>query len=252
MREVLSVRFLAAIAALVGIAGVLWLAVPDHSNSLVPTSSGVTERRIDLLSLVFQTTAQEGWGVEDGVTTKQMELIIDSRRMRIPAGTPAEVTCPNMNLYAQCAVAADLLGDSVVWFALVPAQPRKTIQLPALVELRASNEVLLANGWVLHRASVVSRQCSTETESLQDFFDKFGNRSSSVFNFDSQQIIGVVCRGEAAVEDTLPEDTLPEGTLPEGTGPVDDSVPDDTITEIPDVFSSTPGATDETSPEGVG
>lgn len=254
MREILSARFVAAIAALVGLGGIVWLALPDHSNSLVPVSSGLTERRIDFLSLVFQTTAQEGWGVEDGVTTKQMELIIDSRRMRIPPGTPADVTCPNMNLYAQCAVAADMLGDAVVWFALVPALPRKTLQLPALVELRKNNEVLLANGWVLKRSSVIDRQCSTETESLQDFFDKFGNRASSVFNFDKQQVVRVVCRGEAAVDDTVPEETVPVGTEPVDGSIPDDTIPNDSVVDIPAVFDTGPAstATVDTSPEGVG
>lgn len=207
-------RFVATLGALAALAGLIWLAVPDHTNTLVPVASGVNERRVDLLNLVFKTTAQQGFAVQNGRTTKQMELILDSsRRMRIPPGTPAVVTCPKMGELAQCAVAADLLGESVVWFALVPALNRPTIVLPPIAEMRKNNEVLLANGWLIKRSAVIDRACDTETDSLTDFFNRFGNRHSTTFSYTRQQITRVTCTGAAAPDTTEPAATV-AGTVP--------------------------------------
>ncbi len=241
-------RFVAAIAALLGLTAVVWWAVPDHSNTLVPTSSGLTERRIDFLYSVFKTTAAQGFAVKDGVTTKKMELIIDStRRMRIPEGTPAEVTCPKMGELFQCAVAAQLLGDSVLWFALVPAPPRQSLALPPIVELRKNNEVLLANGWVVKRASTVDRVCRFDTDSLADFLARFGARSTATFSYERQQVVRVTCAGDAAPPDTEPLESVPGATAPPDTsngGETNDTTADFGTFVPPgsaDVTATTPG-----------
>lgn len=248
MREVLSIRFAATIAALLGLAGFVWLVVPDHSSTIVPTSSGRTERHIDFISLVFATTAQQGFAINDGKTTKKMELVLDgTRRIRIPEGTPGEVTCPKMGEFAQCAVAADLLGDSVLWFALVPAPPRQSLPLPPIVEMRKNNEVLLANGWLVQRASVVDRVCRIDTDSLADFLARFGDRSTSTFSYERQQIVRVSCAGDAAEPDTVPSETTPGSTPDGGSVPNDgtDTLPPGSIvagTGVPDVIEVGPTA----------
>ena len=55
--------------------------------------------------------------------------------MRIAPGTPGESTCLNLWTPNQCGVLADVLGDAVVWFALVPQAPRQTAELPPIVDL---------------------------------------------------------------------------------------------------------------------
>ncbi|MEI2705221.1 MAG: hypothetical protein V9E89_08125 [Ilumatobacteraceae bacterium] len=248
MREVLSIRFAATIAALVGLAAFVWFIVPDHSTTLVPTSSGLKERRIDFVSLVFSTTAQQGFAIKDGKTTKKMELVLDStRRIRIPEGTPGEVTCPKMGEFAQCAVAADLLGESVLWFALVPAPPRQSLPLPPVVEVRKNNDVLLANGWVVKRSSTVDRVCRFDTDSLDDFLTRFGDRSTSTFSYDRQQIVRVTCAGDAADVSTVPTEDTVSGSTPPGADTLPnegtDTLPPGSVvvgTGVPDIIEVTP------------
>ena len=68
--------------------------------------------------------------------------------MRIVPGTPGEVNCPALDEVAKCAVVADLLGDGVVWFAIVPLATSQTVALPAIVSLD-DGFATLTNGWQL-------------------------------------------------------------------------------------------------------
>lgn len=214
----------AAVVALLALAGLLWLAVPSHETTLgVIPSAGAAEHRIDLLALVYKTTAEHDFEIKDGVTTKTMELLLDrSRRVRIAPGTSGEVSCPKMGELLQCAVAADLLGDAVVWFSLIAAPARTTLTLPAIVELRRNNDVLLANGWELKRSSTVIRDCGDDqaTLTLKEIVDRYGAKASSTFNYLTQQVVKVTCPNVPITEDSSPESTE-----------VDDSTPDGTIAE---------------------
>ena len=220
MRELLSFRFFAVIALLAAMAGLLWLAGPRNNQGFDVRSSGLVERTIDVIAPVFKTTAAEGFAVRDGKTTTDMELILDAtRRIAIPAGTAGQVTCQELRQLAKCAVAADLLGDGVVWFALIPAENRPTVGLPGIIDLRRDNVVLLSNGWLVRRASVVTRNCeNTETRSLTDFITKFGSQATSSFNYQQQRITRVTCSGSPIPQDTVPPDSVLD-SVPEGTGP---------------------------------
>jgi hypothetical protein len=113
--------------------------------------------------------------------------------MIVKAGTPGEVSCPGLTGLAQCTVAADLLGDAVLWFSIVPGTPGSTVQLPAVVELLPGGWVRLADGWVLRHAAKVDRSCPEATASLVDFIDTFGSEATSTFNFDRQELVKVTC-----------------------------------------------------------
>jgi hypothetical protein len=90
-------------------------------------------------------------------------------------------------------VAADMLGDAVLWFSLFPADLRNTINLPAIRELRDQNQVLLANGWVVRRADLVARNCDEDTTSLSDFVRTFGDDAISAWGVPDQRVIRVTC-----------------------------------------------------------
>jgi len=231
MRALLSLRFVATIAALVGLTVLAWLAVGREGTtaSLLGPARGSQERTVNLLSRVFKTTAGPGFQVAKGRTTAPMVLILDAtRRMEIAADTPAEITCGKMGEIGQCAVAAQLLGDAVVWFALVPALPRNTLVLPGIKELRADNVVLLYNGWLVKRSAIVERICDTETDSLGEFMDTFGDQASATYNFDTNQISRVTCPKATKPTSTDPSTTVPS---PETTVPPVDIIPSDSVEE---------------------
>ena len=91
------------------------------------------------------------------------------------------------------AVAADLLGDAVLWFSIVPGGPDATIELPAVAELVSGGWVRLSNDWVLRHAPKVERSCSADTTSLTDFINTFGDRARSTFDYETQRIVKVTC-----------------------------------------------------------
>jgi hypothetical protein len=152
------------------------------------------ERNIDLIAMVFAAQADPGFDIVDGRTTADMQIRIDGFRfMNIKAGTPGENRCATLDQLATCTVAADLLGESVLWFSIVPLGPRNTVVLPAVSELLEGSRLRLANGWVVQRADVVKRVCDEDTASLTDFIRRFGDDATSTFSLDEQQLVSVSC-----------------------------------------------------------
>jgi hypothetical protein len=197
VRQFFTVRFWLAVAAVVGLAALLWAVLPRSSSSVVgSTDEGdeLVERDIDLIEPIFAVTGSVPFAMQDGVTDGNLELIIDgTRSLRIPPGTPGEITCEDFQELGTCAVAADMLGDAVLWFSLFPADLRNTINLPAIRELRDQNQVLLANGWVVRRADLVARNCDEDTTSLSDFVRTFGDDAISAWGVPDQRVIRVTC-----------------------------------------------------------
>jgi hypothetical protein len=197
VRQFFSVRFwltLTALVALVGLAVVV-RALGPATSSVSAQSEG---RRIDLVQWIFQATAAPGFAVEKGVTTADLSLQLDgARTMVVKAGTPGEVKCDDLLLPGRCTVAADLLGDAVLWFSIVPGSPDATIELPAVTELVGGGWARLSNDWVVRHAPRVERSCGADTSSLTDFINTFGDRARSTFNFETQRIEKVTCPKDA-------------------------------------------------------
>ena len=110
MRQVLSWRFIAAIAAIL----ILLVVVNAMFNregaiaEIVEPSSPV-ERDPTLISLILQAEGP-GFGLSPtGQATTDLVLTLppDDRQVRIFAGTPGEVTCPDLTAFGQCAVLAE-------------------------------------------------------------------------------------------------------------------------------------------------
>ena len=121
---------------------------------------------------------------------------MSSRRTDVLESGPAVERLPPI-------IAADVLGDAVLWFSILPNEPRNLITLPAVLDVRDGGNVLLANGWVIRRAPSLARDteaCDTDTVSLSDFIERFADRSTSTYNMDQQRVTTVTCLEEPAEE----------------------------------------------------
>lgn len=182
--------------ALAGLAGVLLVFFRSNDGVAVEQPAPTEQtHRVDLVQWVFTAVPADGFGVVDGVTTADLALILDgSRTMVIKAGTPGEIDCPDLTAVAACTVAADLLGDGVLWFSIVPGGASATVELPAVMEILDDGRVRLANDWIVRHADKVDRKCAEETTSLSNFIATYGGRATSTFNFETQQVERVTCR----------------------------------------------------------
>jgi hypothetical protein len=240
MRQFISPRFWLAIAALIGLTYGLWhvLVRQDDSVAVVgqPASAEVDEHRVNLVLPVYSIQADPGFSMVDGTASTDMQLALDATRIvKVKAGTPGQVTCSKLAEINQCVVAADLLGDAVVWFSLIPNPQRASLLLPGVTEIRADNWVLLSNGWEVARNETVERNC--DATGLDDFVRQFGGSlSTSTFSFEQQEITKVTCLEQpetstttsststtVAVPVIIPVDTsaIPTDEIPVDEVPVD-------------------------------
>lgn len=237
MRQFVSPRFWLAIAALIGLTYGLWYTLVRKDDTVAvigkPAQKAASEHRVNLLQPVYGIQADQGFAVVDGVTTGDMHLALDATRMMVvKAGTPGQITCAKLAEINQCVVAADLLGDAVVWFSLVPNPQRATLTLPGVTEVRKNNWVLLSNGWEVARNEVVERNC--DTSGLDDFVKQFGGSlSTSTFSFEQQEIVKVTCleQPEATTTTSSTTSTVPiPVVVPIDTSVIpDQGVPLDTV-----------------------
>jgi hypothetical protein len=202
MRTFVTWQFWLALLALGG----LWLALGQFTgrsqiSSLFPEAIGVPQEQhqIDLIAPVFLVQADPGTQIRDGTTTGRIQVRVDGfRYMNIAPGTPGENRCSQLDQLAKCVVAADLLGEAVLWFAFIPAEPKNEVSLPPIVELHNNAQVLLRNGWLVRRAEVVQRVCDTESTSLTDFVRALGADSVTTFSLDIQGVSTVTCANTSA------------------------------------------------------
>jgi hypothetical protein len=194
VRALFSLRTLAAVVALALLVVVLRQLIPDSGPVEEDAAQGKVHHRVDLIVPVAEAVPAAGFTVDiDGRTTADLALVIDAQRtMFIAAGTPGEVTCPAVPT-SGCAVAVDLLGEAVLWFALVEREAGKNLALPATVELLEDGHVVLANGWEVPHAYKVERRCADDTASLTTFIERFGDTSTTTFDFEAQEVVQVTC-----------------------------------------------------------
>jgi hypothetical protein len=247
MRQFISPRFWLSIAALVGLVYGLWylLVRKDDTVAVVgqPAAAALAEHRVNLVLPVYGIQADPGFAIVGGVTTGDMHLALDATRtMVVKAGTPGQITCSKLAEINQCIVAADLLGDAVVWFSLIPNPQRASLLLPGITEVRSDNWVLLENGWEVARNEVVERNC--DATGLVDFVRQFGGTlSTSTFSFEQQAITKVTCLEQpdnatttsststtVAVPVVIPVDT---SLISPDEVPIDSAAPVDTVAPTP-------------------
>ncbi|MFP5488260.1 MAG: hypothetical protein ACLGHQ_08150 [Acidimicrobiia bacterium] len=202
MRQIFTVRFFAAVGAVVGL--FFLLSTIFATREVIDGDTGgddtVQVRELDFAEQVFSTTNPSFRLDDDGLAANDTELVIDGqRRLRVVAGTPGEVYCDVHGPPASCAVVADLLGEGVVWFALVPDGPGTTIELPA-IDVLEDGRATLVNGWRLPYASVLDRRCRDENNddvefsSYREFRETLGDDFTSIYDSAERRLVAVECR----------------------------------------------------------
>jgi hypothetical protein len=200
MRQIFSVRFFAAVGAVVGL--FLLLFTIQTARRVIDDESGATApvvRRIDLVEQVVSSTNPAFALDSGGTASADTQLVIDqSRRVTIKSGTVGEDHCRRLAELGACAVVADLLGEGVVWFALVPMGTGRSVPLPA-VDTLDGGEAVLVNGWQLAHAPAFDRRCGVgddaeEFESYRQFKQVFGEDFTTLYDVDQRQLTAVVCR----------------------------------------------------------
>ena len=196
-------RLLAAIAVL-SIAAVAVIGLYVSTSPSGPADV-VDQRRVNLFAVVDSLTADLGWEVQSGKTTATMRMTLDDgRTLTIPDGTLVDggsmlPFCTDYVTPKACVLVADMLGQSVVWFTLVPADTKDgdtVLTLPGLIDMQENgDEGVLRNGLVVRLATPVTRECSTmSTTSLRDFINRFPDAASSSYvNLSTDQIDRVQC-----------------------------------------------------------
>ncbi len=195
MRQFLTWRFWFAIAGVVGLFAALALFLQsDDSNSIGPVVPRTQDRTIDLVAAVDTPQPSADFAIVDGTVRGELHLVLDKQRtMHIYAGTLGSDMCGSLATPGACSVVADLMGDAVIWFALVPTGQRNTISLPPIVSFTRSGWVRLENGWELPLSRSVSRVCDDDTRSLRDFVERFGPASTTTVDLAEGRISRVTC-----------------------------------------------------------
>lgn len=181
----------------------LALALSREGSPAVAPS--VVRHKIDLVASVDAINADSGWSREGGKTRGGMRLSLDDlRTLTVPEGTlvdnyKAMSPCTDFATPNACVLLADMLGDAVVWFALVPANTvsgREILTMPGLVDMQANgDEGILKNGWIVKLATPVVRECDAQdTVNLRDFITRFPDTASeSIMDLTTDSIVRVRC-----------------------------------------------------------
>ena len=170
MRQLFSWRFVAAIAALGALALLARaLLVNDDAIESVIDPEPI-ERRIDVFQPIVSVEQSTDFLIDSaGVTTGYIDVnLTGDRVVRIAPGTLGEIACDQLEQDNQCVLLADTLGDAVVWFSMLPAAPRATVELPPIIDLD-EGEAVFENGWRVPYAPVIERDC--EGEDIPSFSD---------------------------------------------------------------------------------
>lgn len=200
MRQVLSWRFVATVGALLGLTAVIYLAFGNNrSVAEVIEDEGPPDRRIDLVSIELGTT-RDGFVLENGVTSGTMTMQVlppgftDAVPVTVFPGTPGEITCADLD--RPCALLAQTLGDTIVWFALVPMGPNFRFDLPAIDALDGGYANLV-NGWQVPYATIIDRRCrgfpGESAESFSEFLRIQGPAHRSLYDLGRGEITAVIC-----------------------------------------------------------
>ncbi|MCU0259760.1 MAG: hypothetical protein MUE78_01955 [Ilumatobacteraceae bacterium] len=193
MRTIFSLRFVAAVAVLVGlavVAGLLFLR-DDPVAEIVEAEPPV--RRIELVELIFAAEPNGFAMSSSGVSVGELDLVLDGERtVRIAPGTVGEVTCGQLEEIARCAIVADMLGNAVVWFRIAPIRTSTTVEFPAIVSLD-SNLARLEDGLELPYAPRLTRRCDRDFDSFRQFQQELGTDFTSIYSLTDDRITEVIC-----------------------------------------------------------
>ena len=195
MRQIFNWRFVATLGALAALALLARAILTDDASIEAVIEPEVIERKIDLIEPIVSARQTEAFSVTpSGVTTGLLDLSVDADRVvRIVPGTLGEVDCDELEVPNRCAVFADMLGDAVVWFAILPQAPRATVELPPIIDLNDGLAVF-DSGWRIPYAPVIERECDGEDiPTFSDFLRRFGPDSVTIVDLETRQVTAVRC-----------------------------------------------------------
>jgi hypothetical protein len=203
VRQLFTWRFVAAFAALAGLAFLLNAVVVDDDGFTAVVEPKVVDRKVDFISSVFIVETSDDFQLaDDGLTEGFIDFVLPNRNvLRVAPGTPGSIDCDLQSLN-RCVVFADLLGEAVIWFATLPKAERETVELPPILDLQ-DGYALFENTWQIRYASVITRSCEGEDiVSFSDFVRRFGPGSTSVVDLEIQRVTEVRCAGTEAPDVT--------------------------------------------------
>ena len=197
-------RRLPAILAILAVAAVAAIGLVSLTRTTT-VSDGPMQHRIDTTAVVESINTDIGWSMTNGKTTEAARFVLDDLRvLTVAAGTNVATydiapECTDLASPRACVLLADMLGDAIVWFALVPANtttPGETLELPGIVDMQANgDEGIFSNGWVMTLATPTKRVCpDVDTSSLRDFITRFpGSQARSIVDLTGDRIVRVEC-----------------------------------------------------------
>lgn len=201
MRQLFNWRFVAAVAAL-AVLGLLAQAILVDDDAIETViEPTIIERQIDLIEPIASAAVTgDASGLRNGVTTESIELTIDAERVvSIAPGTLGEISCEELDAENRCAILADMLGNAVIWFAILPQAPRSTVELPPVIDLD-DGQAVFDNGWRIPYAPVIERDCGGEDiPTFSDFLRRFGPDSVTIVDLESRQVTSVRCGDEVDI-----------------------------------------------------
>ncbi|HUF98637.1 MAG TPA: hypothetical protein VMM60_10955 [Ilumatobacter sp.] len=198
MRQLFTVRFVAAVGGVVALFFALSIVFATREALVDEPPTGTITRGIDFVEIVFASTAP-AFDVIDGVAAITTTLVIDGNRsLVVTAGTPGENYCDAIDQVGACAVLADLLGEGVVWFALVPRAGLNTVELPAIDTIE-DGVATLVNGWEVPHAPVLDRRCpDDEFSSYRELREELGDEFVAIFDTVERRLVAVECQVQVA------------------------------------------------------
>ncbi len=195
MRQVLSWRFVAAIVAVGVFALVVYVLGSRGGSTGIAGADSGDARRMDFISLVASIQADGFAMTANDTVSGDLTLVMpNGQNVTVFPGTPGVVQCDNLSESYQCAVLGQSLGDTIVWFALMPMRGAEfRFELPAIVELE-DGFARLVNGWEVPYAQIIDRtECDPDATSFADFLDKHGTEFVSIYDLSEQAIVAVAC-----------------------------------------------------------
>jgi hypothetical protein len=194
VRQLFNWRFVAAVAGVVLLALSARAILTGESAIEAVIEPELIERRIDLIEPI-ESASESGFALSpSGVTTGYIDLRLDAERvLSIVPGTLGQIDCDALDAASRCAVLADMLGDAVIWFAILPQAPRSTVELPPIIDL-VGGRAAFESGWRLPYAPVIERDCAGEDiPTFSDFLRRFGPDSVTILDLETRQITSVRC-----------------------------------------------------------
>ena len=216
---------MAAVAALAALALLVNSLLVDDDEIVAEVEGTVPVRRIDLIAPVVSFERSDDFAVgPDGTTIGTLDMVLDEQRtVHVVPGTPGEVQCDALDDANGCAVFADLLGEAVVWYAVLPQSAGSTVELPPIVEL-VDGRAVFTNGWRIPYPPVIERECGdVDIPTFSDFLRRFGRDSVSVVDLDTQEVVAVRC-GELGAEPSASAPATTTTMPPEFGGALDPDV----------------------------